>query len=154
MAALGGLTLWVGFQALDPAWSAANTDAPWLGLIPGWARGSFFWSIGVLFMIHPGLWMLWAGALKVPIATFDAGGVAARNLFGYRRCLAWSEVTSARSKQNLVVLSPATAEQLSHQIWDRCSVFLDVGMLDALPEQIIALIHRYRPELPWRSEAE
>jgi len=145
-AGFAGLAVWVAIEALDPAWTAQVTKGQALVDAPVWVRVPVMLAVAAV-MLMPGVWQLWAALTGATVVTVGDSGIAARTSFGRRRYLAWSEIVGAKAKKNQIVLSPAGIDTIWQEIWDRKSVLLDTGMLDAAPGEVEALIARYRPEL-------
>ena len=99
------------------------------------------------FVLAPGLWLLLAGLANAPVVTATEEAITARTLFGRQRRLAWRDIMVAKRKKNQIILSPAGTDTVGQEIWDRKSVFLDIGTLDAAPGATETLITRHRPDL-------
>lgn len=147
--ALGGLMIWIGIEAFDPLWTAQVAKGQWLVNAPFWIRSPLMLATGG-FVFGMGAWLLYATLLGVTVVTADNDGIAARTIFGRLRQLKWSEIVDAKKKKNQLILSPAGIDTLGQEIWDRKSVFLDTGMLDAAPGAVEALIKQHRPGLNFR----
>ena len=93
------------------------------------------------------LWLLFAGLTNATVVTATEEAIAARTLFGRQRQLAWTDITVAKRKKNQIILSPAGTDTVGQEIWDRKSVFLDIGTLDVAPGAAETLIARHRPDL-------
>ena len=148
IAALGLLAAWVGIDALNSNWTAAVADGEWLVAAPWWLRGPVMIAMG-LFMLKPGLWQLFAAATDAVVVQSDDEAIAARTSLGRLRRLAWRDIAGAKQQQNQIVLSPAGIDTLGQEIWDRKSVILDIGMLDAAPGEIAGVIQHHRPDVTW-----
>ncbi len=98
-------------------------------------------------MLAPGLWLLYAGLTNASVVTATEEAITARTLFGRRRQLAWRDIVVAKRKKNQIILSPTGTDTVGQEIWDRKSVFLDIGTLNAAPGAAEALITRHRPDL-------
>ena len=146
LAAIGLLTVWVGISALNPAWTADVSDGQWLVATPWWVRGPFMLSMA-LVMLVPGVWQLYAALTHAPVIQCGEHTIAARSSFGRWRRIAWSDIVSIKKEPNQMILSPAGSDTVAAEIWDRRSVLLDIGMLDAAPGEIISLIQQHRPHL-------
>ena len=146
---LGGLMIWIGLEALDPSWTAQVAKGQWLVNTPFWIRSPVMFATGG-FVLGMGAWLLFATLSGVKVVTADNEGIAARTIFGRLRRLQWSEVVDAKKKKNQLILSPVGTDTLGQEIWDRKSVFLDIGMLDAPPGAVEALIKQHKPGLDFR----
>ena len=146
---LGGLMIWIGLEAIDPSWTAQVAKGQWLVNAPVWIRSPVMFATGG-FVFGMGAWFLFATLSGVKVVTADNEGIAARTIFGRLRRLQWSEVVDAKKKKNQLILSPVGTDTLSQEIWDRKSVFLDIGMLDAPPGAVEALIKQHKPGLDFR----
>ena len=146
MAAIGCGILWVGVQSLDPAWTAEVQDGQLLVDLPWFLRGPFFLLMG-LVVVTPGGWLIYAGLARTPVVRIDATGIAARTIVGRTQALDWPQIVTARRRTNRLILSPAGIDSYWLQVWDRKSVIVDAGMIDAGPGEIEALVARHRPDL-------
>lgn len=147
--ALGALMIVVGIEAADPKWTAEVARGQFLVDAPTWIRSPVMLATGG-FVFAMGAWLLWAVTTGVKVVEADAAGVAARTIFGRLRQVKWPEIVDAKRKKNQLILSPAGTDSLGQEIWDRKSVFLDIGMLDAPPGEVEALVHQHRPDLVFR----
>ena len=143
---LGAAMIGIGVVALDPTWTAQVARGPYLVDAPVWIRSPVMFATGG-FVFVPGLRLLYAAVSNARIATFDEHGITARTLFGRRRHVEWRSIQTAKRKKNQIILSPADVDTLGQEIWDRKSVFLDIGMLDAVDGDIEAQVRRHRPDL-------
>ena len=147
--ALGGLMIWIGIEAFDPSWTAEVSKGQWLVNAPVWIRSPVMLATGG-FVFGMGAWLLFATLSGVAVVTADDDGIAARTIFGRLRELKWSEIVDAKKKKNQLILSPVGIDTIGQEIWDRKSVFLDIGMLDASPGAVEALIKQHKPGLDFR----
>jgi hypothetical protein len=147
--ALAGVMIWVGIQALDPAWTAQVPKGQYLVDAPVWIRSPVIFTTAIAVLL-PGLWMFWAGVSRSVVATFDSHSISARTLYGRRRRLDWASIVIAKRKRNQLILSPSGTGTLGQEIWDRKSVLLDVGMLEAPVGEIERLVLRQRADLVFR----
>ena len=138
--------IWLGVEALDPSWMAHVARGQFIVDAPVWVRAPLLFVTGG-FVLTPGLWLLYAGLTNAAVVTATEQSITARTLFGRRRQLAWREIVVAKRKKNQIILSPAGTDTVSQEIWDRKSVFLDIGTIDAAPGAAEALIARHRPDL-------
>ena len=148
--ALGGLMIWIGIEAFDPSWTAEVSKGQWLVNAPVWIRSPVMLATGG-FVFGMGAWLLFATLSGVAVVTADDDGIAARTIFGRLRRLQWSEVVDAKKKKNQLILSPVGIDTIGQEIWDRKSVFLDIGMLDAPPGAVEALVKQHKPGLGFRA---
>ena len=146
LSALAALMAWVGIAALDPDWTAQVAKGQYLVDAPAWLRAPVMLAVAAVCG-QSGLWQLGAGLLGLPVVRIDDQGIEARTSFGRRRRLAWDAIVQMTRRRNQLILSPAGTAAIGQEIWDRLSVILDVGMLDAEPAQIEDLIKRFRPDL-------
>ena len=145
-AALGALMIWLGVEALDPSWTAQVARGQFIVDAPVWVRAPFLFVTGG-FVLAPGLWLLLAGLTNATVVTATEQAIVARTLFSRRRQLAWRDIVVAKRKKNQIILSPAGTDTVSQEIWDRKSVFLDIGTLDVVPGAMEALIARHSPDI-------
>ena len=145
-AALGAGMIWIGVLALDPTWTAEVAKGQFLVDAPPWIRSPVMFATGA-FVFVPGLRLLIAAATHASVVSMDDRGVSARTIFGRLRHLDWPAVKSVKRKKNQIILSPVGADTLGQEIWDRISVVLDIGMLDAPAAELEAHIRRHRPDL-------
>ncbi|MGH6890902.1 MAG: hypothetical protein ACREEP_01465, partial [Dongiaceae bacterium] len=143
------LMIWVGAEALDPAWTAQVTRGQYLVDAPNWVRSPVILATAAVVLLT-GLWMLWAGLTRAAVVTADSRAISARTIVGRQRRLVWADIVDAKRRKNQLVLSPPGVDTISQEIWDRKSVFLDGGMLDAAKGEIEALVQRHRPDLLFR----
>ena len=148
MLAIGAGIAWLAWDALDPGWTSPIEDGALLQALPYWVRVPFIVAIAII-VLTPGVTMVWSGLTNAVVVRANADGISARTIFGRRRYLSWDDIVSAKGfgAENQIVLSPAGAETLVQEIWDRKSVLLDVGMLEAPPRDVEALVTRHRPDL-------
>ena len=145
-AALGALMIGLGVVALDPSWTAHVARGQFIVDAPVWVRAPVLFVTGV-FVLAPGLWLLFAGLTNATVVTAIEQAIVARTLFGRQRRLAWTDITVAKRKKNQIILSPVGTDTVGQEIWDRKSVFLDIGTLDVAPGAAEALIARHRPDV-------
>jgi hypothetical protein len=145
-AGLGGLMIGLGVYALDPAWTAQVARGQYLVDAPVWVRSPVMFATGAAVLI-PGLWLLFAALRNSPVVIANDRMIAARTLFGRLRQLDWDAIVAAKRKKNQIILSPLGVNTLGQEIWDRKSVFQDIGMLDAAAGEIEALVHSHRPDV-------
>jgi hypothetical protein len=145
-AALGSLMIGLGVYALDPTWTAHVARGQYLVDAPVWVRSPVMFATGAA-VLAPGLWLLFAALTNSPVITINDDTISARTLFGRLRQLAWAKIAVAKRKKNQIILSPIGVDTLGQEIWDRKSVFLDIGMLETAPGELEALIGRHRPNL-------
>ena len=126
---------------IDGITAVAPPSRPLVSLTPV----SFATYAGLV--LAPGLWLLFAGLTNATVVTATEEAIAARTLFGRQRRLTWADITFAKRKKNQIILSPAGTDTVGQEIWDRRSVFLDIGTLDVAPGAMETLIARHRPDL-------
>ncbi len=141
--------IWIGIEAFDPAWTAQVARGQFLVDAPYWIRSPVMLATGG-FVFGMGAWLLLATAMGAAVVVADSEGIAARTIFGRLRRLKWSEIVDAKRKKNQLILSPAGTGTLDQEIWDRKSVFLDIGMLDAPPGAFETLVRQHRSDLVFR----
>ena len=148
MLAIGAGIAWLAWDALDPDWTSPTDDGALLQALPYWVRVPFIMVIATI-VLTPGVTMLSSGLRDTVVVRADADGISARTIFGRRRYLSWDNIVSAKGfgAENQIVLSPAGADTLGQEIWDRKSVLLDIGMLEVPPRDVEALVTRHRPDL-------
>ena len=145
-AALGALMIGLGVYALDPTWTADVVRGQFLVNAPVWLRSPVMFATGAAVLM-PGLWLLFAALTNAAVVIANNQRITARTLFGRFRQLAWTEIAVVKRKKNQIILSPTGVDTIGQEIWDRKSVFLDIGTLDAVPGEFEALIARHRPDL-------
>jgi hypothetical protein len=109
-------------------------------------RSPVMFATGAAVLI-PGLWLLFAALKNAPVVVANDHAITARTLFGRFRHLAWADIAAVKRKKNQLILSPAGVDTIGQEIWDRKSVFLDIGALCAAPGEFEALVGRHRPDL-------
>jgi hypothetical protein len=148
MTATGGFLVWLGIQALDPAWSAGKSGhgvfklakelISWLGdLVSPMARGSIVIVIGVLILALATLVVLEALLWRKTVLIVDADGVEGVAGEGANR-LAWKDITAIHEVDKTLLICGRTPED---------AITIGTGELDKTIKQIYAAIARYRPEV-------
>jgi hypothetical protein len=145
-AALGGLMIGLGVYALDPTWTAHVARGQYLVDAPAWVRSPVMFATGAVVLI-PSLWLLFAALKNATVVIATDHTIAARTLFGRFRQLAWTEIAVVKRKKNQIILSPVGVDTIGQEIWDRKSVFFDIGTLAAAPGELEALVVRHRADL-------
>ena len=148
-AALGLLMVWVGVAAIDPTWTAQVSKGQNLVDAPNWLRSPVILATAIVLLI-PSCWLLWASITHATVVETTDLGIVAHTMFGRKRSVAWASIVDAKRKKNQLVLSPVGTDTVLQEIWDRRSVFLDIGMLDAPVGAMEALVHRHRPDIAFR----
>lgn len=139
-------TIWVGFDSLDPTWTAEVPKGQLLVNAPNWVRGPFILAFALLFAWH-GAWLIYAGAARVAMVEIGEQAISSRTILGRRRTLAWGDIATMTRKGNQLILSPAPPGGLLAHVWDRHTLTIDLAALDADLDEIETQVLARRPDL-------
>ena len=149
MTATGGFLVWLGIQALDPAWSAGKIGGHGIFRLAkellGWlsdavsptVRGSIVIAIGVLALMVAILIVLEALLWRKTVLIVDADGIEGAAGEGTTR-LAWKDITAIHEVDKTLLICGRVPED---------AITIGTGELDKTIKQIYAAIARYRPEV-------
>jgi hypothetical protein len=147
--AVGGFLVWLGIQALDPAWSVGKISAHgifrlgkdllrWLGdTVSPTARGCIVIAIGVVALVLAILMVLDALLWRKTVLIVDADGIEGASDEGTTR-LAWKDITAVYEDDQTLLICDRDPDP---------AISIGTDELDKTVKQIYAAIARYRPEV-------
>ena len=145
---VGGFLIWLGIQALDPAWIVDNAKGPgflriarealaWLSqYVSAPARGSIIIALGAVSLLLAVLGALYSTLWRDPQLIVDANGIERSSAEGKGR-LAWKDIMTVRViDDDLLVIGTGSAH-----------LSVKTKEIDKSVPEIFSAIARYRPEV-------
>jgi hypothetical protein len=149
MAGLGGFLVWLGIEALNPAWAVdkigghgifrlAKELLKWLGdSVSPMVRGSIVIAIGVLALLLVILMVLEALLWRETVLIVDADGIEGTSEETTTR-LPWKDVTAVHEVDKTLLICGQGPD---------AAISVGTGGIDKTVKQIYAAIARYRPQV-------